>query len=615
MLGALPLEAVRQEHHDAGEPVPLVLGAHDELVDHDLRDVHEVAKLRLPHHEAIRAVEAVAVFESQHAHFREWAVVDLDRGLVRRQVLQRAVGVVGHHVMDHGMAMAERAALAVLARQPHPHALRGKARQRQRLGGRPVERLPSPRHLLTALEKLLNLGVRLKTLRKRHETVEQVLEHLPTNARIHIGGLPLTTADVEGPHAAHVAAVHVVVTLGDRQFRIESGPMLLGDLHRLFTGDLAKLQEFFQIALMHARPPLDHAIQRRLRERRLIGLVVATAAEAVHVDDDVALELAAEIHGKVHHLRHGFRILAIHMKDRNLQHLRHVGGIHARPRLPRPGGEADLVVDHHVKRAAGAVGLQFAQVQRLLDDPLAREGCVAVNQDHHAFLAGLVRGPVLPGPHAADRHRIHKFQMARVEAEREVHAAAVGGAVVGGVTEVILHVATAHVQLRIHVGKLTEDPLRTLPHDVREHVETAAMRHRQHDVADILRCSPFDRHLHQRDQTLRSLQREALGTEKPLLDELLEDRRGRHLPVDPQLLLAIELDAILTPLHPHLQPLPHPQVVHVHELHADRPAVGVAEPLDDLPQRHRLRPLDRVGGERPIHVGFGEVVKLRIEFR
>ena len=160
--------------------------------------------------------------------------------------------------------------------------------------------------------------MRLKTLRERHETVEQVLEHLPTNARIHIGGLPLTTADVESPHAANVAAVHIVVTLGDRQFRIEPGPVLLGDLHRLFAGDLAKLQELFEIALMHARPPLDHAIQRRLRERRLIGLVVATAAEAVHVDDDVALILAAEIHGEIHHLRHGFRILAVHMEDRNL---------------------------------------------------------------------------------------------------------------------------------------------------------------------------------------------------------------------------------------------------------------------------------------------------------
>ena len=130
MLRTLPLEAVRQEHHDTGEPVPLVLGAHDKLVDHDLRDVHEVTKLRLPDHEAIGAVEAVAVFESQHAHFRKRAVVDLDRRLVGRQMLERAVGVVGDGVVDHGMPVAERSSLAILTGDPNPQALRGEARQR-----------------------------------------------------------------------------------------------------------------------------------------------------------------------------------------------------------------------------------------------------------------------------------------------------------------------------------------------------------------------------------------------------------------------------------------------------------------------------------------------------
>jgi hypothetical protein len=51
----------------------------------------------------------------------------------------------------------------------------------------------------------------------------------------------------------------------------------------------------------------------------------------------------------------------------------------------------------------------------------------------------------------------------------------------------------------------------------------------------------------------------------------------------------------------------------VHELHADRPAVGVPQPLDDLPQRHRLRSLDRVGREGPVHVLLGEVIELRVE--
>ena len=46
----------------------------------------------------------------------------------------------------------------------------------------------------------------------------------------------------------------------------------------------------------------------------------------------------------------------------------------------RGGGEADLVVDDDVHRAAGAVAAQLRHVQRLGDDALAREGRVAVER-------------------------------------------------------------------------------------------------------------------------------------------------------------------------------------------------------------------------------------------
>ena len=182
-------------------------------------------------------------------------------------------------------------------------------------------------------------------------------------------------------------------------------------------------------------------------------------------------------------------------------------------------------------------------------------------------------------------------------------------------TEVILHVTAADVELRIEVGKLAEDPLGALPHDVGQDVQAATVGHGEDDVADPLRGRPFDRHLEERNERLAPLEREALRPEEPLLDELLKDGRTGHLPVDPQLLAPIELDPVFAPLHPHLEPLPNAEIVHVHELHADRPAVGVPQPLDDLPQRHRLRAFDGVGGERPVHVLLGEVVEAGIEFR
>ena len=99
------------------------------------------------------------------------------------------------------------------------------------------------------------------------------------------------------------------------------------------------------------------------------------------------------------------------------------------------------------------------------------------------------------------------------------------------------------------------------------------------------------------------------------MNELFKDSGRRHLPIDSQLLPAVKLDPVLTALHPHLEPLPHQQVVHVHELHTDRSAIGVVQPPNDLPQRHRLRALDGIGREHPVHVLFGQVIESGVEFR
>ena len=66
MLRTHALETVRQEQDEPREPFPLVLRTHDELIDDHLRGVHEVAELRLPQHEPVRIIEAIAPFETEH---------------------------------------------------------------------------------------------------------------------------------------------------------------------------------------------------------------------------------------------------------------------------------------------------------------------------------------------------------------------------------------------------------------------------------------------------------------------------------------------------------------------------------------------------------------------
>jgi hypothetical protein len=77
VLGSLPFVAVRQQADEAGHAQPLAFARGDELVEHHLGAVGEVAELRFPEHQRIRLGQRVAVFEAEHRLFREQRVDDL----------------------------------------------------------------------------------------------------------------------------------------------------------------------------------------------------------------------------------------------------------------------------------------------------------------------------------------------------------------------------------------------------------------------------------------------------------------------------------------------------------------------------------------------------------
>ncbi len=85
VLRALPFVAVRQEQRDAGDAAPLGLARGDELVDDDLRAIHEVAELALPDHERRRIGRRVAVLEAEHRLLRQRRVDDPEADLVLRR--------------------------------------------------------------------------------------------------------------------------------------------------------------------------------------------------------------------------------------------------------------------------------------------------------------------------------------------------------------------------------------------------------------------------------------------------------------------------------------------------------------------------------------------------
>ena len=89
--GPAPFVPVRQQQHERRPLPPLAARRHDELVDHRLRAVDEVAVLRFPDDEPRRLLHVVAVLEADRRVLRERAVVDLERRRGLRQRLQRHV--------------------------------------------------------------------------------------------------------------------------------------------------------------------------------------------------------------------------------------------------------------------------------------------------------------------------------------------------------------------------------------------------------------------------------------------------------------------------------------------------------------------------------------------
>ena len=101
---------------------------------------------------------------------------------------------------------------------------------------------------------------------------------------------------------------------------------------------------------------MNFFIHQRLRDHRLILLVVTKAAEADHVEKHIFVEDGAVVERDLGDQQAGFRIVGIDVKDRHFGHLCNVGAIQRRAHIARvAGGEANLIVDHDMHRATGAV--------------------------------------------------------------------------------------------------------------------------------------------------------------------------------------------------------------------------------------------------------------------
>src|SRR6266496_1045116 len=142
VLGPASLVAVWEQKGQPRGLSPLGETGEKELVDDDLRAVHEVSELGLPEHERVGGGDGVAVLEAERRVFRERRVVRLERGLRLGQVLNRRVALARPNVVQNEMPLRERPSLGVLAGQPHGDSLADEAGEGERLGVTPVDASP-----------------------------------------------------------------------------------------------------------------------------------------------------------------------------------------------------------------------------------------------------------------------------------------------------------------------------------------------------------------------------------------------------------------------------------------------------------------------------------------
>ena len=391
----------------------------------------------------------------------------------------------------------------------------------------------------------------------------------------------------------------------------------------LLRRDQPFLDQLLAVDLQRRRVLADRLVHQRLGEGRLVALVVAEAPVAEHVDDHRLVELLAELGGDLGGVDHRFRIVAIGVQDRRLDHLGDVGRVGRGAAEARIGGEADLVVDDDVDGARRAMAAQARQAHALRHHALAGEGGVAMDQERqhpgtlferNDIAAQLVGVLVLLGARLAEHHRVDDFQMRRVGGQRQMHLVAVELAVRRG-AEVVLHVARAGdvVGRRRAALELVEDGAVRLAHDLGEHVEAAAMGHAEHDLAHAEIAAALDDLLQRRHHRLAAVEAEALGAGVAHVDEALEALRLDELVEDRPLAHRGEVDALVGALDALLDPRLLGRIGDVHELDAERRAVGSPEDLQHLGDGGEFEPEHVVEEDAAAPVGLGEAVGRGVE--
>ncbi len=372
------------------------------------------------------------------------------------------------------------------------------------------------------------------------------------------------------------------------------------------------------VGLGRAGVALDHRGEDGLGVGGLVLLVVAVAAEADEINEDVAAELMAEVGGESRGPDDGLGLVAVDVEDGSVDKLGDVGAIGRTAGVFGIGREADEVVEHHVDGAAHGVALEEAHVEALGDDALALDGGIAVDEEADDAAAVGIAHQVLLCAAAAHNGAVDALQVAGVVEHREVdRAGTILEHLVGRIAAVVLHVAAAAgTAFMPGVLELGEDAVEVFAHEVTEDAEAAAVRHAEDDFLHAQFARALRDGLHRGDEALAALEAEPLFAWVALAEELVEDFGRGEVLEEPELLAGVHGGGVRCTLDARTEPLTLCAIWDVHELEAHRAAVAGFEAFDEradgrrAPGKAEGRAVDRlveVAGFQAVIGGFEDV--------
>ena len=321
MFRTLTFIAMGQQHHQTVGAQPFGLACRNELVDHGLSAIGEVAKLRFPQYQRFGFGTGIAIFIAEHAKFGQRTVQNLEPAM--GQCRQGHIFLFGTLVDPDGMPLAEGAASGILPRKTHAKTFGQERAEGQRFAGCPVEIFTRGEHRFLGIKNAAKGRMDIQRFRNGGQCAAQAVEQLFGNARFHIAARRFGVRRLGQPRPASAKPVRRIGLIigGACKFLLQQGDKA----HRMFFGPIGINHAFglqpCGIDIADARVALDHLVHQRLREAGLIAFIMAEATVAPHVDHDIAVECLAEFDRDLARKGNRFGVVAVHVENRGLNAL------------------------------------------------------------------------------------------------------------------------------------------------------------------------------------------------------------------------------------------------------------------------------------------------------